>query len=161
MVILVYMLNLKCCNAVNFTASESSGFCVCSRLCNPLLSKRTNNQHRQCLLRKLRNTVQTNEQLTSTVPSTEATQHPACCVATSDDCTESIQETAPVEWEALLLLCQGQEICSVENAERVLTTCDNSPNNYLIINYSCLPGIASFTHGPVAAIAGLQPDPEL
>ena len=65
----------------------------------------------------------------------------SCCVATSDDCTESIQGTAPVEWEALLLMCQGQEICSVENAGRVLTTCNNSPNNYLIITYSCLPGI--------------------
>ena len=51
---------LICCGAIPsiFTASAKSGICVCSRLRNPLLSKRTNNQHRQCLLRKLRNALQ-------------------------------------------------------------------------------------------------------
>ena len=71
-----------------------------------------------------------------------------CCPPqTRDDCTQSVEESAPQDWAALKLLCDNQTSCDVFHQGGVLLDCP-APNeaNYVRIYYQCLPGNKRIHH---------------
>ena len=75
-----------------------------------------------------------------------------CCAAVPSDCTESLEETAPVDWTVLLAECQNQTFCQFEHPGRSLSTCPQGPgvdSDYVIVSYACAPG----KHATVASSA--------
>ena len=70
-----------------------------------------------------------------------------CCGATSADCTESLEETAPVDWTVLLAGCQNRTFCQFEHPGRTLSSCnENVCSDYVIVTYTCQPGIQRAIH---------------
>ena len=64
-----------------------------------------------------------------------------CCAATPADCTESLETTAPLDWENLLETCQNQTFCQFEHPGRSLGSCEpNVYSDYVVIGYTCFPG---------------------
>ena len=69
-----------------------------------------------------------------------------CCGATSADCTESLEETAPGDWLLLTAACQNQTFCQVEHPGRWLDSCpDDDYSDYIVVTYKCQPGTGSQT----------------
>ena len=61
-----------------------------------------------------------------------------CCPAAPGDCTESLEETAPLDWTALLALCQGQRFCQFEHPGRSLASCPGPvDSDYIVVSYTC------------------------
>ena len=65
----------------------------------------------------------------------------SCCAASSGDCTESLETTAPIYWESLLETCQNQTFCQFEHPGRSLASCEpNVSSDYIVVTYTCSPG---------------------
>ena len=74
------------------------------------------------------------------------------CAATSADCTESLEETAPVDWAVLLAACQNQTFCQFQHPGRALESCTSDIySDYVIVSYTCQPGTCTYIHRDVHA----------
>ena len=64
-----------------------------------------------------------------------------CCPPYPGDCKESMEENAPVDWNALTTVCNNQTSCQFENPGRDVESCEEPyHSNYALIYFSCLPG---------------------
>lgn len=63
-----------------------------------------------------------------------------CCPPNSAyDCTESVEEWAPVDWLVLEEICNGQPSCEF-TVQGLLNSCaDLETSDYMTVNYQCLP----------------------
>ena len=65
-----------------------------------------------------------------------------CCNPDSSDCTESLETTAPLDWEGLVESCQNKTFCQVEHSGRALGSCSEPYwSDYLAIGYNCIAGM--------------------
>ena len=67
-----------------------------------------------------------------------STCNDTCCAPNlDDDCLESMEDTAPLDW-AVLLECSGRNFCQVPNPGQSLGSCPEIPtSDYTIVNYAC------------------------
>ena len=67
-----------------------------------------------------------------------STCNDTCCAPNlDDDCLESMEDTAPLDW-AVLLECSGRNFCQVPNPGQSLGSCAEIPtSDYTIVNYDC------------------------
>ena len=73
---------------------------------------------------------------------TECQASTSCCqVDQNNDCTESIEDNFPVDWDDLRSKCDGQTSCSVENLGRAML-CNGQAvgSNYAMVLYNCSEG---------------------
>ena len=66
----------------------------------------------------------------------------SCCTASDADCTESMQDTFPIDWQALVEECEGKSHCSVQNLGRAMSSCGGEPvlSDYVFVTYNCSGG---------------------
>ena len=65
-----------------------------------------------------------------------------CCTLHPDDCSELMEDNAPVDWAALQLACNNQSSCTYTNPGSTVPSCaDPYYSDYAIVYYSCLPGL--------------------
>ena len=72
-----------------------------------------------------------------------------CCPPHPEDCKESMENNASVDWIALTLVCNNQTSCEFENPGRDVPSCvEPYQSNYALVYFSCLPGVCllSFTY---------------
>ena len=68
-----------------------------------------------------------------------------CCVPTTKDCTESLQENSPSDWSTLKNDCDGQASCEFANPMKTLTNCEAPyESDYIQVYHSCVPGKVNF-----------------
>ena len=68
-----------------------------------------------------------------------------CCVPHPADCSELMEENAPVDWAALQLACVNQTSCTFTNPGGTVGSCAYPYySDYAIVYYSCIPGKTSF-----------------
>ena len=65
-----------------------------------------------------------------------------CCPPqTRDDCTLPVEDSAPVDWAGIKLLCDNQTSCEIPHQGAVLVGCPAPAEaDYMRVYYQCLPG---------------------
>ena len=65
-----------------------------------------------------------------------------CCVPDVDtDCSESVEENSPGDWELLTSQCNHENYCEISNGGGIMQSCTPTIVDYLLINYNCTPSM--------------------